>query len=57
MQFSLGISSDLLTNEGKPCFGEQPYKQHREKQIIVEWMDSRLKFYQKKKLQNMMQFY
>ena len=24
MQFSLGISSDLLTNEGNPCFGEQP---------------------------------
>ena len=43
MQFSLGISSDLLTNEGKPCFGEQPLQAlYSEKQIIVEWMDSKI---------------
>ena len=24
MQFNLGISSDLLTNKGHPCFGKQP---------------------------------
>tara|TARA_B100001109_G_scaffold218895_1_gene189218 strand:- start:71 stop:181 length:111 start_codon:yes stop_codon:yes gene_type:complete len=24
MEFTLGISGDLLTNEGNPCFGAQP---------------------------------
>ena len=40
MQFILGISSDLLTNEGHPCFGNQPLEVlYKEKQISVEWMD------------------
>ncbi len=40
MQFFLGISSDLLTNEGKPCFGEKPLEViYNEKTILVEWMD------------------
>ena len=40
MQFNLGISGDLLTNEGKPCFGEQPLEAlYKNKKIHVEWMD------------------
>ena len=40
MQFHLGISSDLLTNEGKPCFGEQPLETiYKENKIVVEWME------------------
>ena len=40
MKFILGISSDLLTNEGHPCFGNQPLEDlYKEKQIFVEWMD------------------
>ena len=39
MQFTLGISSDLLTSEGNPCFGEKPLEAiYNEKQICVEWM-------------------
>ena len=26
MEFTIGITGDLLTNEGSPCFGEQPLK-------------------------------
>ena len=40
MQFVVGISGDLLTNEGNPCFGEQPLEAlFKEKQILVEWME------------------
>ena len=40
MQFIIGISSDLLTNEGKPCFGEQPLEGiYKEKKILFEWME------------------
>ena len=40
MQFTLGISGDLLTNEGDPCFGDKPLEAiYKEKQILVEWMD------------------
>ena len=40
MQFTLGITGDLLTNEGNPCFGVQPLKAlYKEKKILVEWMD------------------
>ena len=40
MQFTLGISGDLLTNEGDPCFGVQPLEDlYKEKKILVEWMD------------------
>ncbi len=43
MKFTLGISGDLLTNEGKPCFGEQPLEAlYKENQIIVEWMDHKI---------------
>ena len=43
MQFNIGISSDLLTNEGKPCFGTQPLDAlYKNKQIFIEWMDSDL---------------
>jgi len=39
MQFTLGISGELLTNDGNPCFGEQPLKAlYKEKKILVEWM-------------------
>ena len=40
MQFILGITGDLLTNEGNPCFGLQPLEAlYKEKKILVEWMD------------------
>ena len=40
MQFTLGITGDLLTNEGNPCFGLQPLETlYKEKKILVEWMD------------------
>ena len=40
MQFTLGITGDLLTNEGNPCFGLQPLEAlYKEKKILVEWMD------------------
>ena len=40
MQFTLGISGDLLTKEGNPCFGLQPLEAlYKEKKILVEWMD------------------
>ena len=40
MQFTLGISADLLTNEGNPCFGLQPLEAlYKEKKILIEWMD------------------
>ena len=36
MQFNIGISSDLLTNEGKPCFGTQPLNAlYKHKQIFI----------------------
>ena len=39
MQFTLGISGELLTSDGNPCFGEQPLEAlYKEKQILVEWM-------------------
>ena len=41
MQFNIGISSDLLKNDGKPCFGTQPLEAlYKNKQIFIEWMDS-----------------
>ena len=40
MQFTIGITSDLLTKDGNPCFGEQPLEAlYKKKQILVEWMD------------------
>ena len=40
MHFTLGISGDLLTNKGNPCFGVQPLEAlYKEKKILVEWMD------------------
>ena len=37
MQFNIGISSDLLTNDGKPCFGTQPLEAlYKNKQIFIE---------------------
>ena len=43
MQFTVGITSDLLTSDGNPCFGEQPLKAlYQEKKILVEWMDPNL---------------
>ena len=40
MQFTLGITGDLLTNEGNPCFGEQPLEViYKEKHILCEWME------------------
>ena len=40
MQFTLGISGDLLTKEGNPCFGEKPLEAlYKEKKICVEWME------------------
>ena len=40
MQFTLGISGDLLTNEGNPCFGVQPLEAlYKEKKILGEWME------------------
>jgi len=40
MQYTLGISADLLTNKGNPCFGEEPLKAlYKEKKILVEWME------------------
>ena len=44
MQFSLGITGDLLTNDGNPCFGEQPLEAiYKEKHILCEWMEPSLK--------------
>ena len=39
MQFTLGITGDLLTNEGNPCFGLQPLEAfYKEKKIKnVRW--------------------
>ena len=49
MQFNLGISSDLLTKEGNPCFGEQPLEAlYKEKQIIVEWMEPNIQILSEK---------
>ena len=40
MRFTLGISGDLLTSEGNPCFGNKPLESLiKEKQIRVEWLD------------------
>ena len=40
MQFTLGISGDLLTNDGNPCFGEEPLRLlYKEKKILCEWME------------------
>ena len=39
MQFTLGISGDLLTKDSNPCFGEKPLEAiYKEKNILVEWM-------------------
>ena len=44
MQFTLGITGDLLTNDGNPCFGEEPLEVlYKEKQIICEWMEPSIK--------------
>ena len=49
MQFTLGISSDLLTNEGKPCFGEKPLeKLYKKKDIHVEWMEPNIQILSEK---------
>ena len=34
MRFTLGITGDLLTNDGKPCFGLQPLEAlYKEKKV------------------------
>ena len=49
MQFTLGITSDLLTRDGNPCFGEQQLKAlYQEKKILVEWMDPNIKILSEK---------
>ena len=49
MQFTLGISSDLLTNEGKPCFGKKPLeKLYEKKDIHVEWMEPNIQILSEK---------
>ena len=49
MQFTVGITSDLLTRDGNPCFGEQPLKAlYQEKKILVEWMDPNIKILSEK---------
>ncbi len=49
MRFNLGISSDLLTNEGRPCFGEEPLKAlFREEDIFVEWMEPQMQILSEK---------
>ena len=49
MQFTLGISSDLLTNEGKPCFGKKPLeKLYEKKDIHVELMEPNIQILSEK---------
>ena len=49
MKFTLGITSDLLTNNGNPCFGEQPLKPlFNNKNILVEWMDPKIQILSEK---------
>ena len=49
MQFTVGITSDLLTRDGNPCFGEQPLKAlYQEEKILVEWMDPNIKILSEK---------
>ena len=49
MKFTVGITSDLLTRDGNPCFGEQPLKAlYQEKKILVEWMDPNIKILSEK---------
>ena len=49
MQFTLGISGDLLTNDGNPCFGDQPLEVVRkEKKILCEWMEPSIKILSEK---------
>ena len=44
MQFTLGITGDLLTTDGNPCFGEEPLEAIcKEKNILLEWMDPNIK--------------
>ena len=44
MQFTLGITGDLLTNDGIPCFGKQPLEVlYKEKQILCEWMEPNIR--------------
>ncbi len=44
MLFTLGITSDLLKNDGNPCFGEQPLQDiYKEKNILLEWMEPNIK--------------
>ena len=43
MQFEFGITGDLLTKSGKPCFGESPLEAiYNEKNIKIEWIDPSL---------------
>ena len=49
MQFTLGITGDLLTNEGNPCFGGRPLEAlYKQKKILVEWMDPNIKILSEK---------
>ena len=44
MLFTLGITGDLLTNDGNSCFGEQPLQDiYKEKKILLEWMEPNIK--------------
>ena len=44
MLFTLGITGDLLKNDGNPCFGEQPLQDiYKEKNILLEWMEPNIK--------------
>ena len=49
MQFELGITGDLLTKSGKPCFGESPLEAiYNEKNIKIEWIDPSLEILSEK---------
>ncbi len=49
MQFTIGISGDLLTDKGNPCFGNQPLASlYKEKQIFIEWMEPNIKILSEK---------
>lgn len=43
MEFKLGITGDLLNEQGRPCFGEKPLNAvFKEKSIQVKWIDRNL---------------
>lgn len=45
MSFNLGISGDLLTKSGVPCFGEEPLKKLEViKDLNITWMDPNIEF-------------